>query len=512
MPGGVLQLAAYGAQDFYLTGNPQISFFKTVYRRYTNFAMEYYSLAPENNIGLSETDTTTYIFSIKRHGDLVSDMYFEFVLPNISSLDTEKFRWIENIGFNIIHSTRIYIGGNLIDQNYGEWFDIWNELTNTETDSPGFNDMIGNIPELFDPEEAPAQIGYPTNTVQSFIPTILEKKVRVPLIYWFNRNPALSIPLVSLQYHPVEVHIELRKISDLYTVIDDFDKIIKPSPDLPEYKSRYSIQNFTDDAEVTFIENGVEKTLINFTIQPRLLVNYIYLDKTEMAKFAKSEHKFLITQVKKNEFKNVIGSKTLELELQHPTSFMVIICKRTDVDLRNDWNNYTTWINSNEPPYAKNFTNRYFEKFGNDELLQERVINISRIFPPTPQNQLQEKYEMKKKPYILKSLLLKLNGTDRFAEQDPEYFNFLQPNSFSKRIPKKGIFFYSFSINPFDYQPSGSCNFSRFNNIELFIETVDSPTVTSLSEKLYKFDINVYTVNYNILRIISGMGNLEFAN
>ena len=125
MPGGYLQLAAYGSQDFYLTGNPQISFFKTVYRRYTNFAMDYVRIDPDGNIGLSETEVVTYKFKIERNADLISNIYFSFTLPDIYSGNGTDFRWIKNIGFNIISKVSMYIGGSLIDEHYGEWFDIW---------------------------------------------------------------------------------------------------------------------------------------------------------------------------------------------------------------------------------------------------------------------------------------------------------------------------------------------------------------------------------------------------
>ena len=107
---------------------------------------------------------------------------------------------------------------------------------------------------------------------------------------------------------------------------------------------------------------------------------------------------------------------------------------------------------------------------------------------------------------------LKLNGTDRFSSQEQDFFSRVMTYNYTKRMPKKGILMYSFSVNPLDHQPSGSCNFSRFNSIELFLETQEVPKPTGLNDYIYKYDINVYTVNYNILRISSGMGNVEFSN
>ena len=171
MPGGLMQLSAYGAQDFYLTGNPQISYFKTVYRRYTNFAMENYRINPQGNLGLTDNDTTNYRFEIKRNGDLISDMYLVFDLPSIYSDNGTQFKWIKNIGFNIINRVTIYIGGSLIDENYGEWFDIWNELTLPANKKDQFNEMIGNVPELYDPSSTHGYQTYPSASINSTIPS-----------------------------------------------------------------------------------------------------------------------------------------------------------------------------------------------------------------------------------------------------------------------------------------------------------------------------------------------------
>lgn len=504
MPGGLLQLSAYGSQDFYLTGNPQISFFKTVYRRYTNFSMEFYTLNPENNIGLSETEIVTYNFDIKRNGDLINDIYFVFTLPDIYSDINRQFKWVKNIGFNIINKVTIFIGGSKIDEHYGEWFNIWNELSNTNKNE-NFDYMVGNSIDFHDPANAPGNNGlYPQKNKNSdTIPSIQGRKIYVPLIFWFNRNPSLALPLISLQYHPVQINIEIKKISDLFTIIDinknstSYGTRIKPLTTIDSYSRFYSLQNFVNDDSISTGE-GINTFLKNFTIDPLLRVNYIFLGENEMRKFAQSEHKYLIDQVKLSSYEGIIGSKTLDLKIQHPTSFFVVVGKRDDVDNRNDWNNYTNWIDEETPPFRSGFNNEFFEEFKNDTNASEKGTDSN--------------YSFKKSPYILKNLQLKLNGTDRFSAEDSDFLNNVVSNSFAKQNPKKGILFYSFSLNPFDYQPSGTCNMSRFNTIELFIETQDVPIPTTSSDNVFKYDINVYTVNYNILRITSGTGNLEFSN
>lgn len=502
MPGGLLQLKAYGAQDLNLTGNPQISFFKTVYRRYTNFAMEYYTLYPEVNLSLSEKDTVIYNFDIKRNGDLVNNIYFNFTIPDIYSNEDRNFQWIKNLGTSLIYKVSIIIDNSLIDENYGEWMNIWNELTLDENKKDKYNEMIGNTLEFYNPSLALGNARhYPNKSKTDTIPSIKGKIIRVPLIFWFNKNSSLALPLIALQYNPVSINVEVRKITDLYTVIDidntsdSYLSRIKPSKENKLYNEKYKINNFITDLNNTN----------DFSIDPYLHINYIYLGKEEMKQFAKSEHKYLISQVKKNNF-TAVGSATLSLSIHNPVYYMVIVAKRTDIEDRNDWNNYTNWINEKIPPYSvTGFSNPYFEEHlkiddPSTYLLSEKVIEKF------------GNYELKKSPFIIKSIQLKLDGTDRFANEGFDFFNKSMPYNYSKRIPKDGIYFYSFSLNPFEYQPSGSCNMSRFSNIELFIETVDAPTVLKTNEKLYKYDIDVYTVNYNILRIFGGMGNVEFSN
>ena len=214
-----------------------------------------------------------------------------------------------------------------------------------------------------------------------------------------------------------------------------------------------------------------------------------------MNKFAKSEHKYLIEQVSKTSFKNILGNDTLDLKLHHPTSFIVVVSKRSDAENRNDWSNYTNWIT---PGIPWNSFNEFFEPYYDDPQAKE-VIGDSN-------------YSIKGNENIIKNLSLTLNGVERFTSKDPDFYNFAQPLCYGEASPKRGIMFYSFSLEPFSYQPSGSCNMSRFSEIKLNVETALAPIVTGETEYMYKFDIDVYAVNYNILRITGGMGNLEFSN
>jgi hypothetical protein len=529
MPGGLLQIKAYGAQDFYLTSNPQISFFKTVYRRYTNFSMDYYRLNPDGNIGLNDQETVTYKFKIDRNADLIHDIYFTFSLPDIYSNDNVDFKWVKNIGYNIIDKVSVYIGGSVIDEHYGEWFQIWNELTTPLDKKNLLNEMIGNVPEMYDPANAPGNHGiYPNASVQTGRinlnagASIKKRVIRVPLIFWFNRNPSLALPLIALQYDPVQINITCRKITDLYTIKDiiptseSYGSILKPQTTNTFYNSRYGIQNFVNEADMFTGVIG-NRQLVNFSIDPYLDINYVYLDTKEMRNFAQTEHKYLIEQVRQSSFQGIVGSQTLDLQIHHPTSLMVIVCKRNDIEDRNDWNNYTNWVLEDVPPYGLGFENPYFNKYERN-FKKGEVSYLSTVNKIAWEKANNVNYEIKKDKNCIKSISLNLDGTDRFTTQDPDFFNYLQSYSFSKTGPKAGIYPYSFSLDPFKFQPSGTCNMSRFNKIELNVETQVTPIPSEAVregerlENLYKYDINVYTINYNILRVVSGMGNVEFSN
>ena len=146
--GGLMQLVAYGAQDVYLTGNPQITFFKVVYRRHTNFAME----SIENPFNGAPNFGKKVTCTVQRNGDLIYRMYLQATLPQVQLQSTDgsgaQFRWLNWIGHNIINYVEIEIGGQRIDKQYGQWLHIWNELTQEPGKQAGYAKMVGNVPEL----------------------------------------------------------------------------------------------------------------------------------------------------------------------------------------------------------------------------------------------------------------------------------------------------------------------------------------------------------------------------
>ncbi len=492
MAGGLLQLAGYGNQDIYLTGSPLISYFKVVYRRYTNFSMENISLEMDKT-ELSFYQEKTFIRKFDRNADLISKVYFSFTLPEIMSAPGREFQWIKNIGTSMIKSVAIYIQGRKIDEHYGEWIHIWHELNLASEQKDGYNEMIGNIKEIYDPANADGNNGVYPNAILDvdFIPSIKSYRLYVPLIFWFNRHPGLALPLIALQYNEVEIHFIMRPVKDLYTIMEtdtsslNYGYRIKPNENVVGHR----IENFLTNSALARKNIDGSRTLLRFDINPRLEVNYIFLDSDERKRFANVDHEYLIERVFRINETGIggNGSHTIRLELHHPTKELVWCTKRSDTDDHNDWTNFTNWTDEVNPPYSL----AYYNPYG-----------------PTKQITSSNFVNYKDKEILVNAKLL-LNGYDRFSEKEAIYFNNAQPLESHTRIPKTGIYCYSFALdntNSKVNQPSGTCNFSMYNSIDLLINTkpIDS------SEN-YDFVCTVYAINYNMLRITAGMGDLEFS-
>jgi hypothetical protein len=542
MGGGLLQLSAYGSQNEYLNGNPQMTFFKIVYKRFTNFSMESIS---QNFVGSNELNQINKIklqCKIPRNADLITNTYFTFNIPDIYSgynpisNTNYKFQWIKNLGTNIIDHVEILIGGQVIDKHYGEWLNIWTELNLSESKLDNYNYLIGNVPELYDPENYPGNNGiYPTSTLNPELnidpeynsidylqvinpyeraASIKGRKIYVPLRFWFCQNSGLALPLIALQYHEVYINIELKALSNLYTIIDtdeenpSFGQRIKPNP----LKETDSINNFLFKGNINdiFTENiDMSKgNIFSFTgwgLNPGLEINYIFLDVEERKQFAKTTHEFLITQVSRNQFLGVIGNKSLKLILNHPVKQLIWTAKRNDMELKNIYNNYTNWIDEDIDPSTISYINELYN------LNNKSKLSIDIIKENIPNKKTSIYYEKD----ILKNAKLLFEGKDRISIKDNIYFNYVEPYNSSLSSPKTGIYSYSFEIDNKKYQPSGICNMSRIKNITLEVETNRTEPIINLNENLnykYMFDFNIYAVNYNILRFMAGMGGLTFSS
>ena len=293
-----MQLVAYGAQDIYLTGNPQITFFKVVYRRHTNFSIE--SIQQTFNGTADFSNRVTCVIS--RNGDLIHKMLLQAKLPTLTSTGN-SVAWTSHIGHHLIDYVEVEIGGQKIDKHYGDWLQIWYELTISAEHQDGYNAMIGH-----------------TSVNTTLATSITENNIYVPLQFWFNRNPGLALPLIALQYHEVRVNIKFRSLSEVH-VLDDTDT--DSAPDSHSTATSGNLSNVS------------------------LYVDYIYLDTDERRRFAQVSHEYLIEQLQYTGSEAVGASETssnVRLNFNHPVKELAWVCQRDDniASGVNQHSNYTT--------------------------------------------------------------------------------------------------------------------------------------------------------------------------
>ena len=410
MAGGLMQLVAYGAQDVYLTGNPKVTFFQAVYKRHTNFAMENIEQTVNGTPGNSGRVSVT----VARNGDLIADMYIEMKAPASAKLSTHD-AWMAE---RAIKDVELSIGGQRIDKHYQKWWRLYSELYLSEGDRLNYGKMTTSC--------------------------ATDGALFLPLIFFFNRNPGLALPLIALQYHEVRLDIDLAA-------------------------------DFTDyvDSSKTFKVWG----------------NYVYLDTEERRRFAQKGHEYLIEQVQHTGSDSItVGSqKQIRLSYNHPVKELVWC---TDVDSSNLWN----------------FT------YGAPLALSSNLVGLAAVSnvavapnalgaPIALADENTQFSEDTAGP--LDTFKLVLNGQDRFKEQGGKYFNSVQPFNHHSGSPMPGIYSYSFALKPEEHQPTGTCNFSRIDNAQVAIKTKASSEKNTL---------HMFAVNYNVLRIQSGMGGLAFSN
>lgn len=487
MPGGVMQLVSVGAQDQFITGAPEISWFKLVYKRHTNFSMESVRQTFNTKPVIEKSSRNIYTCKINRVADLLQEIYFAYQLPTIYSSAKFRFRWIDNISQYIIYSCSVRIDNQIIDQLWGDWMDVWNELSLTSDKKEAYDKMTANVDDFNNPrlEQAFQYINnnnielsyYPPGTSLDN-PSIKGRRIYLPLGFWFTKNPGLALPLIALQYQNIEVTVELRSIGELYRIYDERTGIYF-SPD------EFSTENISDRSLISKINNdsnndvSIERFLVpigesyatvpnSIDIDGYLECNYIFLDEPERKAMAINSHDFLIQRPYRIEQSTLKGSRTIDLMIQNPIKELIWIARRSDMRRYNNWNNFTNFRFS-----APNYN-------------------------------------------ILLTTKLLWNGMERFEDKPPEYFNYIQPFQHHSRCPREGIHCYSFAIYPEKLQPSGSFNASTINKIQLYLSTIMPDPVTITSRQTYSytydFDFIIYALHYNIFRIMSGSGGMVFAN
>jgi len=485
MGGGLMQLVAYGAQDMYLTGNPQITFFKIVYRRHTNFSME----AIEQTFNGTADFGRTVSATIARNGDLIHRMYVQAVIPEVTVPAASNFRWMNWLGHVLLETVELEIGGQKIDKHYGDWLHIWNELTQTAGHQAGYANMVGNVPKL-------TQFTGAAGTVNSV-------ELYIPLQFWFNRNPGLALPLIALQYHEVKINIKFRQLTDCY-----YANNVQPAQ-TPQ-------------------------------LSASLWVDYVYLDTEERRRFAQVSHEYLIEQLQFTGDESSTSSSTkIKMAFNHPVKELIWVAHRAAHITSTPANGGFQWFNYTDAPDTTYFSGTPSDPLGggmgtaafhsgnfpyslpfsgnatniNDGNQNNQIAPEAVTFDDLLNNAAAGGTAWRADLTVLDTGVnpvskakIQLNGHDRFAERNGRYFNLVQPYQHHENIPATGINVYSFALKPEDHQPSGTCNFSRIDTATLNLTLTDNAVAGN------GVRIRVYAVNYNVLRIMSGMGGLAYSN
>tara|TARA_B100000767_G_scaffold264929_1_gene280420 strand:+ start:7947 stop:9377 length:1431 start_codon:yes stop_codon:yes gene_type:complete len=476
MGGGLMQLVAYGAQDIYLTGNPQITFFKVVYRRHTNFSME----AIEQTFNGSADFDKKIQCTISRNGDLIHRVYLQVTLPSVKARQNDYFRWVNWVGHALIKNVEVEIGGQRIDKHYGDWLHIWNELTQSSGKQAGYENMVGNVDRLYRPVALKKDDVYTaSDTSDNSAGITPEVTLYIPLQFWFCRNPGLALPLIALQYHEVKINLELRTADEC---------------------CGYDTQ----------MPDGVNLS------RASLYVDYIYLDTDERRRFAQVSHEYLIEQLQFTGDESVQQTQVkVKLNFNHPCKELIWVVqldscvtsgsvKGSKINGR-QWFNYTSKEDST--PYVHDSPLNMMDDFDGiiDTIPTEHGNPLWKDMIPNDRDSpdINLSYDQGLNP--VSTAKLQLNGHDRFSEREGRYFNLVQPYQHHENVPRVGINVYSFGLKPEEHQPSGTCNMSRIDNatLQLTLQGISAATPAK---------VRVYATNYNVLRIMSGMGGLAYSN
>ena len=554
MAGALMQIVAYGAQDLFLTGTPEITYWKVSYRRHTNFAMESIEQTFQGQADFGRRVSAI----LSRNGDLAYRTYLQLTLPEINQdmLGTQTgtgngvfARWLDYIGEQLVAQVEVEIGGQRIDRQYGDWMHIWNQLTMSQEQRRGYFKLIGHTTQLtyitdplFAPISGPCAASGGPSQVCAPRNALPETTLYIPLLFWFCKNPGLALPLIALQYHEVKINLDIRPIGECLWAVKSL-----------------SAATGTQSVSLAYQQSLVAASLY---------IDYIFLDTDERRKMAQNPHEYLIEQLQFTGDESVgSSSNKIKLNFNHPCKELIwVVQPDANVDYCASLDaaqtlfktlgaqpfNYTDAIDAlpnaihafggpGETSGTNGFitTNGLFEMAGALDALGTDFDGVSSFwnhnapgagngrpdrpfynpaaaeFPTTSgvsdagtfvlAETALDMHCWGENPVV--TAKLQLNGQDRFSEREGSYFDVVQPYQHHTRAPDTGINVYSFALRPEEHQPSGSCNFSRIDNAVLQL-VLSAGTVQGTATA----KVRVYAVNYNVLRVMSGMAGIAYSN
>ena len=509
MTGGIMQLVTQGAQDIYLVGNPSITYFKTVYKRHTPFGTEYINLFFDPAATFTPTQQTKATCKIDRNGDLLYDTYVAYELPAIFTNTKIPFAWTESVGTKIINQVVARFDGSQIDIQTGDYMKVYYDLAHGGTEQFKYNRLVGNVSQL----QSSGRI-LPTNIEEQDL-AILAYQLYIPLSFWFCTNPGSAVPLIALQYNEMYLDVTFNQLNDLI-------RIGNPPISPQRLFGDYSNSDFNITIRNYLLTKGFDQTNViyyftqnNWAGNSNVLANYIFLGDDERQMFAQTSHEYLITQTQFNFFQGLKqGPNTLGTTFNHPVSEIIWYLTRDDLNLYNDWYNFTGLVNTNVQSMntyldsLRNYNDPYYSQsvLGAIETSYGPLVNEinGQIKAANTNIQLQTYFP----GYfnIMQSFQPILNNNDRSTVFDANFYFYLNQWKYHSGGTIQPVYVLSFGLSPEKLQPSGTQNFSRLNNQYFKINISD---IYPIEEN---FNCSMFARNYNVLRIIGGIGSIVFAN
>ena len=563
MTGGLLNIVSYGNQNVILNGNPKKTFFKATYSKYTNFGMQKFRIDFTGQRSLRLTTDSTFTFYVPRYADLLMDTYVVVTLPTIWSpiyppnptcgvkdWAPYEFRWIENLGTQMIKEIRISVGGQTLQVLTGKYL-----LALVQRDFSGakrtlYDDMTGNTADLNDPGNSNGRINmypnaYYTTLPQGSEPSIRSRRLYIPINAWFTLSSKMAFPLIALQYNQLQIDVTMRPINDLYTIRDVMDPQNGWPTVRPNYTNEYmQLYRFLQSPPsvslaATDYNNNAQS---EWNADIHLISTYAFLSNDEAKTFAANEQKYLIKSAYEWNFENVTGSHRVWLEntLGMVSSWMFFF-QRSDINLRNQWSNYSNWTYNYLPvniiPAPVTPATQYGGIYGGTTVSCS-AAQVGPGYSTLTQNNtglfVTQPFSANNQRGILLNMAILLDGKYRENALDVGVYNFVEKYVRTQSNAPTGLYCYNFCLDtdPFNFQPTGALNTSKFSNVQFEFTTFYPPLdpsanflticdpltrlpigVNKPTWRIYDYNYNLVVLEerYNVVTFMSGNAGLMYA-
>jgi hypothetical protein len=554
MGGGLLNLIAYGNQNIILNDNPSKTFFKSVYSKYTNFGMQKLRVDYNGLKSLHLTEPQLFTFKIPRYSELLMNAFIAVDIPHIWSpiySPTDcigewipyEFKWIDNLGLQMIKEVTIECGSQIIQKYSGAYIQAMAERDFAKNKKHILDEMTANTPEFNDPANSGTRNNeYPnafyTSSSVGAEPSIRGKTIYIPINSWFSFNSRMAFPMIALQYNELVINVTMRPINELFRIRDINDDendypYVKPNFNLGDFQFHRFLQT-PPNVALDYSDIATEPSH-GYNIH--MLATYCFLSEEETRVFSSKDQHYLIKTIYEHEFYDITGSRKVSLDSLGLVSSWMLRYQRSDINHRNEWSNYTNWpynylpqdISEADEWGALDFSCcinecNFVDTVGPGRQPDGTMTNIK----------ITGDFAVQNEKHILKSLGILFNGEYRENVLELGVYNSIEKYLTTKGNAPDCLYCYNFCLNtdPHSIQPTGAVNLSKFSKIELEFTTQEPPfnpdaeylticdpengevigvnkPTTNLFE--YNYNLTVFEERYNVVSFIGGNCGLMFA-